>query len=153
VSTRSSIPELPDGLPDDARHRVANLLNSTAVRLLRSIREADEVMYLTSPQASILSVLVFGGPHTIGSLADREHVSSPAITRHVDNLERRELVERKRSAADRRVVEVRATEAGVALLHRGRAARVRLLAEKLGDLDDAQMSDVTRALDRLVSLL
>ncbi len=147
------LPEPPAGLPDDARHRVANRLNTTAIRLLRSIREADEVMYLTAPQASILSVLVFAGPQTIGGLAEREQVSSPAITRHVDNLERRELVERERSLVDRRVVEVRATKAGVALLHRGRAARVELLAAMLADLDDAQLGDVTRALDLLVPLL
>ncbi len=110
-------------------------------------------MYLTAPQASILSVLVFAGPQTIGGLAEREQVSSPAITTHVDKLERRGLAERHRSITDRRVVEVHATDAGIALLERGRAERVRILAARLDRLDALEAREVSRALDLLVPLL
>lgn len=153
IEKGNPLPELPPGVPETDRHRLANALNSVAVRLLRSLRDADEVMFLSAPQASLLSVLVFGGTQTIGGLAAREQVSSPAITKHIDNLERRGLVARRRSTTDRRVVLVEATEAGTALLHRGRAERVNQLAERLGSLEPTERELLDSALSSLRSLL
>ena len=141
-----SIPDLPEGMPATELNALANRLNSVSIRLLRSVSEVDEVMGLTAPQASLLSVLVFVGPHAIGELAKRERVSSPAITKHVDNLERKGLVERTRSLEDRRVVAVRATDEGVAVIERGRAARIRAIADKAAGLTREERRVVMRSL-------
>ena len=110
-------------------------------------------MFLTAPQASVLSVLVFAGPQSVGDLAKREQVSSPAMTKHIDKLERRGLAERVRSQADRRIVEVHATTAGHALLHRGRAERVRVLADRLAGLSHSEHASIGEGLDALLRLL
>ncbi len=63
------------------------------------------------------------------------------------------LVERERSDADRRVVLVRATPAGRALLERGRAARVRLVADLLSGLGDRDRQTLARAAEIMATLL
>ena len=103
--------------------------------------------------ASALSVLVFGGEMPIGRLAVAEQVSAPAITKTVAALEADGLAERLRSAEDRRVVLVRATAAGRALLEQGRAARVRLIANLLGELSERDRRTLDRAADLIAARL
>jgi len=143
------LPPPPPGLPDEDRYATANALHSAALRLLRVARTADSTMDLDGPRASVLSVLVFAGPTPIGRLAGMERVSPPAITKIVAALETGGLAERVRSEGDRRVVVVRATTMGRAVLERGRAARVRVVAELLHGLSDADR----RTLDRAARLI
>lgn len=140
----SGLPGLPHGVPADTRHETANALHSAALRLLRRAATADSSMDLDGPRASALSVLVFGGPMPIGQLARHEQVTAPAITKTVTALERAGLVRRTRSAEDRRVVLVAATPKGRARLERGRAARVRAVADLLADLTDADLRTLRR---------
>jgi DNA-binding MarR family transcriptional regulator len=141
----SGLPALPQGVPVDARHATANMLHSAALRLLRRARTADASMDLDGPRASVLSVLVFAGPMPIGQLAISEQVSAAAITKTVTALEASGLVRRQRSTSDRRVVLVRATTKGRTLLERGRAARVRVVAELFKGISDADLNTLDRA--------
>jgi DNA-binding MarR family transcriptional regulator len=141
----SGLPPVPAGLPPDALHETANALHSAALRLLRRARTADAGMDLDGPRASALSVLVFGGPVPIGRLAEVEQVSAPAITKTVTALEEAGLACRVRHPTDRRVVLVEATAAGRALLERGRAARVRVVAGLIADLSERDRATLARA--------
>jgi DNA-binding MarR family transcriptional regulator len=145
VKQTGQLPPPPRGVPDDARHATANALHSAAVRLLRLVRTVDTQMDLDGPRASVLSVLVFGGPMPIGRLAALEQVSPPAITKTVTALETDGLAERVRSPDDRRVVMVRVTPAGRALFEKGRAARVRFVAERLSGLSESDRRTLERA--------
>ena len=145
----SGLPSLPQGVPADARHTTANVLHSAALRLLRRARTADASMDLDGPRASVLSVLVFAGPMPIGQLAISEQVSAAAITKTVTALEASGLARRERTTSDRRVVLVRATAKGRTLLERGRAARVRVVAELLKGISDADL----RTLDRAAAII
>jgi DNA-binding MarR family transcriptional regulator len=153
TEVKDTLPPPPAGVPDDERHRTANALHSAALRLLRRARTADVTMDLDGPRASALSVLVFAGPLPIGRLAALEQVSPPAITKTVTALESDALVERVRSGGDRRVVLVRATARGRALLERGRAGRVRAVAELLATLSERDRRTLARAADIIAGLL
>ena len=139
------LPAVPTGLPADALHETANALHSAALRLLRRARTADVRMDLDGPRASALSVLVFGRPLPIGRLAEIEQVSAPAITKTVTALESAGLARRVRHPTDRRVVLVEATAAGRALLERGRADRVRVVADMIAELSERDRATLTRA--------
>ena len=76
---------------------------------------------------SALSVLVFGGPRTIGTLATIEGVTPPTMTRLVAGMVSDGLVERLADESDRRVVRVAASDRGRALLLAGRDRRVATL--------------------------
>lgn len=148
-----SNPPLPRGLPDDRATRTANRLNSLAIHLVRQIAQVDRTLGLTPERASLLSVLAFAGPRTIGQLAAIERVSPPAITRIVTALEHVGLAERIRGDRDRRIVTVRVTPAGRRLMEKGRARRIEVLAQRLRTAaaeDLRTLESGTRVLERLV---
>jgi DNA-binding MarR family transcriptional regulator len=127
---------------------VADRLHSAAIHLLRRVRKVDEESGLSAARLSALSVLVFGGPTTIGELARVEQVSPPTMTRLVQALERDGLVLREAHEGDGRAVRLRATDEGRHILERGRRRRVaelaslieRLPADELQALGDAAES-------------
>ena len=80
------------------------------------------------------SVLVFGGPRTVGELAAAEQVRSPTISRLVAEMEADGLVSRSPVVADRRAVAVAATEKGSRVLHAARRRRVAALAARVASL-------------------
>ena len=106
-------------LDDTARH-----LNSAAIHLLRGLRASDRASGLTPARLSALSVLVFGGPCTLGRLAATEDVAAPTMTRIVDGLERLGLAAREAHPESGRHVLVRATPAGTELMQRAADRRV-----------------------------
>jgi DNA-binding MarR family transcriptional regulator len=127
------------------RPEVADHLHSAAIRLLRALRRQDDKWGLSAPRLSALSVVVFGGPITLGDLARAEQVRPPTMTKLVQALESAGLVKRKPDPDDRRIMWITATPNGKRLLLKGRAARVRALAfrlksfsrEEVDSLDDA----------------
>jgi len=132
--------------------RIADRLHSAAIHLLRRLRQEDEASGLTAPRLSALSVIVFGGPLTLGELADAEQVRPPTISRLVQGLEAEGLVERLRDPEDRRVQRVRATAAGRRLLEEGRARRVAALAAEVGALPRQErelLAEAAELLERL----
>lgn len=141
---------MPEPNPTEA---VADRLHSVAIHLLRQLREEDLSLGLGPAQLSTLSVLVFGGPQTIGALARIEQVAAPTISRLVDALAAAGLAARETDAKDRRVVHVGATPAGISLMQRGRRQRVQRLVRLLEDLDPAELETVGTAAERLAQLL
>ena len=135
----------------DAR-AVADRSHSAAIHLLRRLRVADAASGLTAPRLSALSVVVFGGPQTITSLAAAEQVRLPTMTRLVQALERKRLVTCAPDPADRRRVVVRATARGTKLLHAGRARRVEQLAAYLEGLSPEDLACLERAATLLESM-
>jgi hypothetical protein len=67
---------------DDAE-AIADRLHSAAIHLLRRLRREDATSGLSAPRLSALSVIVFGGPLTLGELANAEQVRPPTMTRLV----------------------------------------------------------------------
>ena len=70
ASTRSAGPRSL-ARPKDESERIADRLHSAAIHLLRRLRREDAKTGLSAPRLSALSVVVFGGPLTLGELADR----------------------------------------------------------------------------------
>ena len=124
---------------------LADRLHSAAIHLLRRLRREDDASGLPAPQLSALSVIVFGGPITLGALATAEQVRPPTITKVVSTLEKAGLVEREVDSEDRRVVRVRATARGARLLQEGRQRRVAMLAGSLADLSSTDRALLERA--------
>jgi DNA-binding MarR family transcriptional regulator len=125
---------------------LADRLHSAAIHLLRRLRREDDASGLPAPQLSAMSVIVFGGPITLGALASAEQVRPPTITKLVALLEEQGLVERETDTDDRRVVRVKATARGTRLLYDGRRRRVASLAESLGELPVADRTALARVI-------
>src|SRR6266849_9041139 len=111
--------QLSDVNPATTR-TTADRLHSAAIHLLRRLRRQDDAMGLTPARASALSIMVFGGPVTLGQLAAAEQVSAPTTTRLIIGMERDGLVRREDDPNDGRVVWLHPTAKGTRLLHEGR---------------------------------
>lgn len=145
--------------PRGTRHQlqpveqVADRLHSAAIHLLRRVRKQDTAMGEGPARLSALSVLVFGGPMSLGQLAAAEQVKPPTMTRVVTGLERHGLAERVPDPADARRLRIRATAKGVRLMQRGRRARIDYLARHLARLDQKDLDTLRRAVEILQRVL
>lgn len=125
---------------------LADRLHSAALHLLRRLRREDDASGLPAPQLSALSVIVFGGPLTLGDLARAEQVRPPTISKLIVILEAKGLVERTPDASDKRIVHVKATARGTKLLHDGRQRRVAALVASLSALKASDRALLARSL-------
>jgi len=125
--------------------RAAEALHSGAIRVLRLVRAEDAQAGIGPAQLSALSVLVFAGEKTVGELAALEQVQPPTMSRIVDGLAQKKLVERLSSANDRRTVQITATPAGRKLLLAGRDRRVRALAKRFDGLSKKEVETLLAA--------
>ena len=131
-------------MSDDLSSAAARF-HSAAIHALRYAAREDAASGLSAARLSALSVLVFGGPRTLGELAAAERVRPPTITSIVHGLEEDGLVVRSSDPADRRVTHVRATVKGRRVLHRARKRRIEKLAERLSSLDAKELAVVRKA--------
>ena len=128
------------------RHiEAADRFHSAAIHALRLVRRMDPESGLSAARLSALSVLVFGGPCTLGELAAAEQVRAPTMTRIVGSLEEEGLVARAPDPDDGRVVRLRATAKGERVMWRGRERRVAQLAELLARLSPAEVARIREA--------
>ena len=133
-----------------APHVLAGRLRLSMVRLSRQLRRMDP-SELTIAQFSALATVVRHGPLGIGQLAEIEGLPSPAATRLADKLEIAGLVARKMNPADRRGVQLVATQEGTELLERRARIGNAWLAEHLSALGKADRLAVERAVTVLES--
>jgi DNA-binding MarR family transcriptional regulator len=141
--TRVSIPN----------EELAARVHSAALHLLRRLAQEDRATGVSGPRLSALSVLVFGGPRTIGSLATVEGVTPPTMTRLVAAMAADGLVDRLADPADRRVVRVQASESGRSLLLAGRDRRVAALAAMVEPLSPKERRRLDAAADIMEAML
>lgn len=133
----------------DSRTELANRLHAAAIHILRRVRRVDFESGVTAARLSALSVVVHLGPLPVGELADREQVSSPTMSRMLTAMEEEDLVQRRPSLVDGRVVLVKSTSRGRRVLDRARERRVQELAGALAELSQVEETAVARAVEIL----
>ena len=132
---------------------VADELRPVLLRLTRELRKETGELGVTPRQATLLWLVKRSPGLSLAELAAEEGISPPALSGHVDRLERAGLIERVRSSEDRRRVGLALTEEGAKLLRRIRARRTTWLAGRLGELDESELDAVATALPSLRRLL
>lgn len=139
--------------PEARAEALADQLHSAAIHLLRKLRKEDDASGLSAPRLSALSVVVFGGPLTLGQLAAAEQVKPPTMTRIVTGLEQEGLVKRIGDPRDRRLTRIQATVKGQKVLTAGRARRVEKLAAAVRDLRRSELAELTRGVQLLQQII
>jgi DNA-binding MarR family transcriptional regulator len=131
---------------------MADRLHSATIHLLRRLRVSDRASGIGPAQLSALSVLVFGGPRSLGDLAEAEQVRPPTMSRIVQGLERSGLIRRSETPDKRRRL-LEATAKGTKILQEGRKRRVQSLTramESLNELGSRQLLPLIEVLERIV---
>jgi DNA-binding MarR family transcriptional regulator len=131
---------------------LASQLRLGVMRLSRRLRQ-HAPRDITPSQLSALAVIARDGRLTLSQLAEAERVQPPTITRVVDALVQRGLVERLPSETDRRVAWVAPTAAGLALVEEIRQRRDAYLARHLRALPPDDLDLLARAAELLERLM
>ena len=136
-----------------SHEQVASELRPVLLRLARELRKETEQLGITARQATLLWLVKRSPGLSLAELAAEEGISPPALSGHVDRLERAGLLERVRSSADRRRVGLRLTEEGARVMRNVRARRTTWLAERLRILDPDELAAVDAAMPALLRLV
>lgn len=131
---------------------IADQLHSAAIHLLRRVRIRDRESGIGPAQLSALSVLVFGGPWSLGELADAEQVRPPTMSRIVAGLQRGRLI-RRQATEDGRRVRLTATAKGTKILWEGRKRRVEMLAKAIASIAENKRQELRKAITLLQQVI
>ena len=132
---------------------VAAELRPVLLRLARELRKETEQLVITARQATLLWLVKRSPGLSLAQLAAEEGISAPAMSGHVDRLERAGLLERVRSSDDRRRVGLRLTDEGERLTRRVRVRRTTWLADRLKALEPSELEAIEVAVPALMQLL
>jgi DNA-binding MarR family transcriptional regulator len=124
---------------------IAARVHSAAIHLLRQVRRNDPLMALTPARASVLSVLVFGGPKSPGELAQMEQVAAPTMTKVINGLVRDGYVLKRPSSEDGRAVVITATAKARHALEAGRRRRIELVRALFANLTEDEWQTLSDA--------
>jgi DNA-binding MarR family transcriptional regulator len=100
-------------------------------------------------QLHVLGLLNETGPTTVSHLAGKLGTTPPSASAIVDRMVDTGLVVRERNEDDRRVVTVSLAPAGRQALQAAIGGRREMLERVLSQLDDAELSDTIRVINRL----
>jgi DNA-binding MarR family transcriptional regulator len=132
---------------------IADRLRPVLLQVGRELRREAREVGISPEQVSLLVAIKYAPGIGVRELAARERVSPPALSNHVDRLERDGLVSRTPSAADRRRVGLTLTEEGQRVLRRVRSRRTAWLATRLRGLSSDELEAVEAAIEPLARLL
>lgn len=126
-------------------------INRTAMRLKQELHRAfkEAGHNVTPEQWAVLNRLWEEDGLSQVELADRTFKDRPNMTRMIDVLERRELVERRENPEDRRAYKVHLTEAGWALKDQLIPIAQALLQRGRQNIEEAEIRHVTRILNQM----
>jgi DNA-binding MarR family transcriptional regulator len=135
--------------PSRAEEVLLNLL-LTADRLANAEAVVLKGHGLTVPQYNVLRILRGAGKdgHPCQEIGARMIARVPDVTRLVDRLEAAGLVQRERSATDRRVVQVRIRKAGLELLAGLDGPMTELPPRLLSSLSRSDMATLNTLLEK-----
>jgi len=91
---------------------VGRLIKQVYSSLVRGIDQRMQPLELTAMQWEPLLLLFLARADTVAALARETYVNCSAMTRMLDRLEHKNLVRRRRSDTDRRVVHLELTDRG-----------------------------------------
>lgn len=123
----------------------------TAQVVVRWIAEALKPSGLTLPQFNVLRILRGARPDALSSsaIAERMVAYDPDVTRLLDRLEAAGLVEKARDTRDRRMMNVRATEAGIEAVEAASLAVRRRIQKALGPVGPRKLETLADLLEQV----
>jgi DNA-binding MarR family transcriptional regulator len=132
---------------------VADALRPVLLRVGRELRREARAVGISAEQVSLLVAIKYTPGIGIRDLAAHERISAPALTKHIDRLERDGLVARSPSPDDGRRIGLALTDEGQRVLRRVRSRRTAWLATRLRGLNQDELAAVKAAIEPLARLL
>lgn len=108
---------------------------------------------LTVPQVIVLQSIRDLGEVTTGRISERVSLSQGTVTSILDRLESRGLIERYRSAEDRRVVHERLTKQGRTVLRKAPPLLHERFVQAFSDLTPAKQKTIIKTLEEIAEMM
>ena len=150
----SALPEAArfyDGANYVVADSVGRLLHQVMFAMRRNIEQRMTAHDLTAAQWYPLWKLKFAAGSTAQELARDMDVDAGSMTRLLDRLEAKSLIERVRSATDRRVVDLALTAAGEAVVEHVPHVLAEVNNQYLRGFSHAQWTQLRRLLQRMLA--
>jgi DNA-binding MarR family transcriptional regulator len=135
----------------EARNSVGYLVKRTYALMLDALEPAFAEHGFTYMQYVVLMQLRSGAALNLRDICHEFRHDSGALTRVIDLLAERGLVERRRCEQDRRKVNLHLTPAGQATCERLIPLVVDRLNAAVGDFNRAELDELTRLLGKFIS--
>ncbi|WP_129802174.1 MarR family transcriptional regulator [Streptomyces sp. F001] len=100
---------------------------------------------------TVLATLKLEGPMIQRRLAEYLSIEGPTLTRHLETMERRGIVLRTRSGADRRAVTVELTPEGDAMYSKIESIALRSHERMLEGISDSEIAQLSRLLEKILA--
>lgn len=130
---------------------VAFLLSSLGFAVSRNFHRALEPLDLEPGEFALLRAVSASDGEPQNALAERLHISPSWMVAIVDELERRELLERRPHARDRRVRNLHLTAAGKKLLRQAERQAQQLDLRVTAPLSEAELEQLFELLQRVAA--
>ena len=140
------VPETP--VDDDLA--VGMLIGRARTTVLTNLDAELEPFGLTGAQYAVLRNLVDATTATAADLSRILHYDNGSMTRLLDRLEEKGFLRRERGKEDRRVVYLRLTPSGRALLLKLRVAAARVLTRHLAGFSAQEIDALKQYLNRMI---
>jgi DNA-binding MarR family transcriptional regulator len=127
------------------------MLSSLGYAISRRFHQALEPLELEPGEFALLRAVAANEGESQNALAERLHISPSWMVAVVDELEKRELVERKPHARDRRVRNLHLTVAGKKLLKQAGRRAQRFDGQVADPLSEAETQQLLDLLDRVAA--
>lgn len=136
---------------------VTNEVMSALRRIIRAIdlhsRALVQRYGLTGPQLVVLKELLAAAPMPVNELANSVNLSQATVTGILDRLEKKSMIERLRSQADRRKVLVSPTSTAEEALAGAPPLLQEHFTATFGKLPDWEQHQILSSLQRIVALM
>jgi DNA-binding MarR family transcriptional regulator len=133
---------------------LANELRPVVLKIARELRREVHAIGVSASQVSLLVQIRASSGIGVSELAERERMSVPGMSGHVERLVKAGLVERTRAeSGDRRRVGLKVTPEGDGVLRSVRSRRTAWLASRLRGLEPDELERIGAAIEPLSKLL
>jgi DNA-binding MarR family transcriptional regulator len=141
----------PATVPEALTRYTGFLLSRMGTIAQKRFSSRLEALDLTPRMWGTLNILEADAPITQHGLCKRTGMDPSSMVATIDDLEKRDLVERRAHPSDRRAYALHVTDAGRETLSRGREVVQEVQDELLAPLDDAEREQLRSLLLRLVT--
>jgi MarR family transcriptional regulator, organic hydroperoxide resistance regulator len=112
-----------------------------------SLKESD----FTLAQISVVSVLVMNGDLKVSEIAKYIGMADSTVSGIIDRLEKKDVVQRKRTVSDRRIVMIHLNPSYGQIYENFRQERYLVIKDHLGELSESEIQTVIKGLSLFAS--
>jgi len=155
-SSSATVLRKPGPFPDEPMDRTDESLIALR-RILRKTEQFGRALAqasgLTAAQFRVLQLVAETGETTAKQIAVRMGITQATVTSLVDKLVSHDLVTREKSEHDRRMIDIRITEAGRDVLDRAPDALQQRYVRRFEAMKDWEQAQIVASLERVAAML